>query len=35
MQSIERKISIILYNGNWDAVVPYVDTLKGMKLLNL
>ena len=30
-----RKISIILYNGNWDAVVPYVDTLKNIKKLNL
>lgn len=30
-----RKISIILYNGNWDAVVPYVDTLKNIRKLNL
>ncbi len=30
-----RKISIILYNGNWDAVVPYVDTLKNIKKLDL
>jgi hypothetical protein len=30
-----RKIGITLYNGNWDAVVPYVDTLKGMAILNL
>ena len=30
-----RKISIILYSGNWDAVVPYVDTVKGIKKLNL
>jgi hypothetical protein len=30
-----RKISIILYSGNWDAVVPYVDTIKGIKKLNL
>ena len=35
MESPERKINIILYNGNWDAVVPYVDTHKGIKLLNL
>lgn len=35
MESAERKINIILYNGNWDAVVPYVDTLKGIRLLNL
>lgn len=30
-----RKMSIILYSGTWDAVVPYVDTQKGIKLLNL
>lgn len=30
-----RKISIILYSGTWDAVVPYVDTQKGIKLLDL
>jgi hypothetical protein len=30
-----RKIVIHLYNGNWDAVVPYIDTLKGIRLLNL
>lgn len=30
-----RKISMVLYSGNWDAVVPYVDTLKGIKLLDL
>lgn len=27
--------SIVLYNGDWDAVVPYVDTLKNLKKLNL
>lgn len=27
--------SIALYNGDWDDVVPYVDTLKNMKKLNL
>lgn len=31
----KRSISIVLYNGNWDAVVPFVDTLKGIKILNL
>jgi hypothetical protein len=30
-----RKINIVLYNGNWDAVVPYLDTLKNIKKLNL
>jgi serine carboxypeptidase-like clade 2 len=30
-----RKISIVLYNGNWDAVVPYVDTIKNIKRLDL
>ena len=27
--------SITLYNGDWDDVVPYGDTLKNMKKLNL
>jgi hypothetical protein len=27
--------SIALYNGDWDDVVPYVDTLKNLKKLNL
>jgi hypothetical protein len=27
--------SITLYNGDWDDVVPYLDTLKNMKKLNL
>ena len=27
--------TIALYNGDWDDVVPYVDTLKNMKRLNL
>ena len=30
-----RKINIVLYSGNWDAVVPYVDTIKGINMLNL
>ena len=30
-----RKISIVLYNGNWDAVVPFVDTIKNIRRLNL
>jgi hypothetical protein len=32
---ISRKINIVLYNGNADAVVPYIDTYKGMNLLKL
>lgn len=27
--------TIVLYNGNWDAVVPFIDTLKGFKELGL
>jgi hypothetical protein len=30
-----KKYTIILYSGTWDAVVPYVDTLKGIRALNL
>jgi hypothetical protein len=30
-----RKIAIVLYSGNWDAVVPFVDTIKGINILNL
>jgi hypothetical protein len=26
---------IALYNGDWDAVVPYVDTIKNLEKLNL
>jgi len=26
---------IILYNGDWDDVVPYTDTIKNLKKLNL
>lgn len=25
-----EKYRIVLYNGDWDAVVPYVDTLKNI-----
>ena len=28
-------IHIILYNGDWDGVVPYVDTLKNMEKLGM
>ena len=27
--------TIALYSGDWDDVVPYVDTIKNMKKLNL
>lgn len=26
---------IVLYNGDWDAVVPYIDTIKNLRKLNL
>jgi hypothetical protein len=26
---------IVLYNGDWDDVVPYTDTIKNLKKLNL
>lgn len=29
------KYHIILYNGDWDDVVPYGDTVKNLKKLNL
>jgi len=28
-------LQFVLYNGEWDAVVPYVDTLKNLAKLNL
>lgn len=28
-------IHIILYNGDWDSTVPYIDTLKNFEKLNL
>ena len=31
----QRYYTIALYNGDWDDVVPYTDTLKNMKKLNL
>lgn len=33
--STTRKYEIFLYNGNADAVVPYVDTYKGIEILKL
>jgi hypothetical protein len=30
-----NRTQIILYNGNWDVVVPYIDTIKNIKALNL
>lgn len=35
---LSREVSrtqIVLYNGNWDKVVPYLDTVKNIKALNL
>lgn len=29
------KYKIILYSGDWDDVVPYIDTLKNLKKLDL
>jgi len=26
---------IVVYSGDWDSVVPYVDTIKNLKRLNL
>lgn len=26
---------IVMYNGNWDAAVPYVDTIKNLQKLGL
>ena len=31
----EKRYQIVLYNGDWDDVVPYIDTLKGIKNLLL
>ena len=30
-----RRIGLVLYNGNWDSVVPYGDSLKGLDMLDL
>lgn len=30
LANTDRKISIVLYSGTWDSVVPYTDTLKGI-----
>jgi hypothetical protein len=31
----EKNYQIHLYNGNWDVVVPYHDTVDNIKKLNL
>lgn len=31
----ESKYRIVLYNGNWDDVVPFRDTLAGIGILGL
>lgn len=28
-------IHLVLYNGDWDAVVPYVDTIKNLDRLKI
>ena len=35
LMTTDRKISITLYSGTWDSVVPYQDTYKGIKELGL
>ena len=32
---VEANYQIHLYNGNWDVVVPYMDTIKHIQALNL
>ena len=32
---IEKNYQIHLYNGNWDFIVPYSDTISNIKDLNL
>ena len=29
------RMQIVLYNGNWDVVVPYLDSQKNIKALDL
>lgn len=31
----QNKYSVILYNGDWDDVVPFTDTIKNLEKLNL
>ena len=31
----DKNYQIVLYNGDWDDVVPYIDTLKNIKKLRL
>lgn len=31
----EDKYHMVLYNGDWDDVVPFTDTIKNMEKLNL
>jgi hypothetical protein len=28
-------LQLVLYNGDWDAVVPFIDTVKNLAKLNL
>ena len=34
-ESQKKNYQIVLYNGDWDDVVPYIDTLKNLKKLKL
>ena len=36
LSKVEEKLyQIVLYNGDWDDVVPYIDTLKNIKSLHI
>jgi hypothetical protein len=32
---VDKRYQIVLYNGDWDTVVPYLDTIKWIKALGL
>lgn len=34
-RSSVKNYQIVLYNGDWDSVVPYHDTVQGLKELYL
>lgn len=34
-RSVEKHYKIVLYNGDWDDVVPFRDTLAGIEILGL
>lgn len=33
--SRSQDIHIVMYNGDWDSVVPFTDTIKNLEKLNL